>query len=506
MLTRKKLLTAVLLSLGIVILLNIVINRFSFRLDFTEDSIYSLSDATTDILEALTEPVTITAYFSENLPPDIARVRSEFRDMLTEYNNISGGMIVFEFVNPNENQEMEMKAQQDGIRPVMINVRERDQAKQQRAYLGAVLQMGESKEVIPLVQPGAAIEYELSSNIKKIAIQNKPILGLLQGNGEPTLAAIQQLNTILSVTHDVRTFEFSDTAGIPAEYSTVAIIAPKDTIPDYYFNYLDEFMARGGRLLAAVNRVNGNLQTAQGEEVSTGLENWLSKHGIEVGKDFVIDSKCSSVMVRQQQGFFQINTPVQFPYLPIVTNFADHAITGGLEQVMFPFVSSVKYSGTDTTKSVTTLLQTSERSAIKTLPLYFDIQKDWKASDFPEQHVPIALAVEGSFGGAPTKMVVFGDGDFATNGEGQQAQQVQPDNINLMVNAIDWLSDDTGLNLLRTKGITARPLDANLEDDTKLIVKYMNFLLPILLVVLYGIFRFRIKKSLRNKIAAIDYE
>jgi hypothetical protein len=47
----------------------------------------------------------------------------------------SDGLIVYEFINPSENQETGMKAQQSGIQPIMINVRERDQMKQQQAYL-----------------------------------------------------------------------------------------------------------------------------------------------------------------------------------------------------------------------------------------------------------------------------------------------------------------------------------------------------------------------------------
>ena len=73
--------------------------------------------------------------------------------------------------------------------------------------------------------------------------------------------------------------------------------------------------------------------------------------------------------------------------------------------------------------------------------------------------IPVAVAMEGKIANNTfTKMVVFSDGDFAVNGEGQQTQQLQPDNVNLMTNAIDWLSDDTGLIELRTKGVTSRPL------------------------------------------------
>jgi ABC-type uncharacterized transport system involved in gliding motility auxiliary subunit len=95
-------------------------------------------------------------------------------------------------------------------------------------------------------------------------------------------------------------------------------------------------------------------------------------------------------------------------------------------------------------------------------------------------------------------MVVIGDGNFAVNGAGQQAQQINADNVNLMVNAIDWLTDDTGLIELRTKGVTNRPLD-QLEDGRKTFLKYLNFLLPILLIIFYGIVRSQRNRALRYK-------
>jgi len=95
-------------------------------------------------------------------------------------------------------------------------------------------------------------------------------------------------------------------------------------------------------------------------------------------------------------------------------------------------------------------------------------------------------------------MVVVGDGNFAVNGSGQQVQQVNPDNVNLMVNSIDWLADDTGLIALRTKGITNRPLE-QLEDDKKAFLKYLNFLLPIVLIIIYGIIRDQRNRTRRYK-------
>ena len=58
-------------------------------------------------------------------------------------------MVVYKFVNPNENEATEREAVQNGIQPLMINVRDKDQIKQQKAYLGAVVSMGRCKGKYP---------------------------------------------------------------------------------------------------------------------------------------------------------------------------------------------------------------------------------------------------------------------------------------------------------------------------------------------------------------------
>jgi len=506
MLTRKKVRTSVLLVIGILLLANLIASRFFFRLDYTADQRYTLSDATKNILDQLDEPVTISAYFSEDLPPNVEQVRQDFRDMLVEYSSKSNGLIVYEFINPSENQETEMKAQQSGIQPIMINVRERDQMKQQRAYLGALIQMGDRKEVIPFIQPGAAMEYALSTNIKKLAVKDKPTIALLQGHGEATLSSIQQLHDQLSILYSVETIEFNDTMGVPFQYKTLVVIAPKDTIPQSHFNYLDEFLNRGGRLLVALNTVGGDLSTGAGNKVSTSFEVWLKQRGIEVEESFVIDASCSNIMVRQQQGPFMMNTPVQFPYLPNITNFTKHPITDGIESVVLIFASPIKLTTTDTSVVMFPLAVTSEKSGVQNPPLYFDVMKQWTLNDFTLSSLPIAVLVENKVPGTSGyKMVVFGDGDFAVNGEGQNAQQLSEDNISFMANAIDWLSDDTGLIELRTKGVTSRPIDTSLEDGTKTLLKYLNFLLPIILAIVYGVIRFQFKRKKRNELMITEY-
>lgn len=486
-----------LLFFGIVVLVGFLSTRFSFRLDFTGDKRYTLSDATLNILKNLEEPVTVTAYFSEKLPPNVEETKSDFKDLLVEYANRSNGNVVYEFIDPAEKQETEQEVMQKGIQPVMINVREKDEVKQQKAYLGAILKMGNESDVIPFVQPGAAMEYALSSSIKKLSVKEKPKIAFLEGQGEPSMQAIAQVRSVLSVLYDVTSYSIADTAPIPTTFKTLAVVAPKDSFTGLQLQRLDEFVSNGGNLLVAINRVNGDFSTSMGTPVSTGLEVWLNQKGISVEEKFVMDAQCGTVNVQQRQGFFTFQTPVQFPYLPLVSNFADHPISKGLERVMFVFASPITYSFPDTSVKVIELAKTSNRANTAPGSTFFDIMKQYTEADFPLSSLPLAIAVEGLGANKTGKLVVFGDGDFAVNGEGQQAQQLQPDNVSFMVNAIDWLSDDTGLNELRTKGVTSRPIKEQLEDSKKTMIKYSNFLIPILLVIVYGIVRLQLRNRKR---------
>ena len=495
---KKSISSQILLIIIVLVLINVLSDKFFVRLDFTADQRYTLSKATKDILRSLPEPVTITAYFTEDLPQGIAKSKRDFKELLVEYATISKGKVVYEFIDPNQDKAVEQQAIQSGIRPVVINVREKDQVKQQKVFLGVKIQMGENTETIPLIQPGTAMEYALSSAIKKIAIEDKPLIGFLQGQGEPSLASFRQVLAQLSVLYNVEPVTISDTIDNLSKFKTITIISPADTFSDAHFSQIDNYLSNGGNLFIAMNRVNADMQTSQGVSLETGLEKWLANKGLLVEENFVVDGNCGTVGVRQQAGMFNFTQQVKFPYMPIITNFEDHPITKGLEQVVMPFVSSITYVG-DTSLNFIPIAKSSKKSGTQSLPVYFDINKKWKNTDLPLSNITVAAILSGKISGDKlSKIILVADGDFPVNGEGQQAQQLQPDNVNLMVNSIDWLSDATGLINLRTKGVTSRPLD-QIEGGTKAMLKWGNFLLPIFIVIIYGIIRMQRRKKLRIK-------
>ncbi len=486
--------TSILLILGIIVMANLVSRQYFFRMDMTQDKQFTLSNATRNILSELENPITVTAYFSEDIPQQFQKTKKDFQETLIEYSTRSKGMLDYVFVDPAESPEREQEAAQNGIQPRLAQVREKDQMSSQKVFMGAVLEMGDQKEVIPFIMPNSPIEYPMSTAIKKLSVLDKPSVGIVNGYGCPTLTDLQAAYQSLSILYNVENVDLASETSIPDRFKAVALIAPKDSIPAIHLAKLDDYLSRGGNLLIGANAVDGNLQNAQGTILTTGLETWLRNKGIEVNPSFVIDASAGSVTIQQRQGFFNVQTPVKFPFLPLVNKFADHPITKGLEQVVMPFASNITYTGSSENTWMP-LAFSSEQSGIVPPPTFFDVvNKKWTAADFPQSNLVLGGVLSGNLvGNVASNIVVFGDGDFPLQG-----RDVQSDNVSLMVNSIDWLSDDTGLIELRTKGVASRPID-ELEEDRRTFLKYLNFGLPIILVIAYGFFRKQRTRNLRMK-------
>lgn len=482
----------------VLVMANLVVSRFQLRLDLTGDKRFTLSPATREILSDLPEAVTVTAYFTGELPPHLALARDEFRDLLVEYAQRSGGNVVYEFIDPNMADSLEEQALAKGIRPLLVNTRAKDKAEQLKVYMGAVVRMASEEGIIPVIQPGAPLEWELSSRIKQVSVAEKPVVGILQGHGEPSIEAQAQMAFGLGIHYGVEAMAIYDTLPIHGRFRSIIIVDPKDTIPAMRLQRLEEFMARGGGVVIAFSGVSSDLRNSPAiNPRETGLAGWLRHLGIEVGQQVIVDAQCGQVQVMQQRGFFNVQTAVAFPYFPLVTDFGDHPVTKGLEAVLLQFASPLKWVGTDDFKA-TPLLRSSPNSNLLSPPLVIDIQRNWSKADFlPEPHV-MGYAVEGPFGGgAGSRMVVLGNGDLAVSGT-DRAMQINPDNVNLMVNAVDWVSDQTGLIDLRGKEVTYRPI-RELEDGQRAWIKWSNLLVPVGLVLLYGLLRAQWRRRQRRQ-------
>jgi len=487
---------SVLLVIGIVALVFLLSREFFFRIDLTEDKEFTMSKATKAILRNLDEPVNVKAYFTEKLSPEFERVKTDFQNLLIEYNNISKGKVNYQFIDPGNDQAKEQEAAQSGIQPFLINERKKDEASQKKAYMGAVVEVGDQKEVLPFINQQSPMEYDLTTAIKKMSVKDKPSLGFVQGNGEPSLQQMPQLVQGLSVIYTVENVDLSKDEPIADRIKALVIVSPMDSIPDAQFRKLDDYISKGGKVIAAVNAVTGDFSTATGSAVNNNFFGWLASHGITIDPTFVVDNSCGKVTVQQRLGNFNIPMQINFPYLPLIKTFSDHPATNGIEAVLFQFASPIKFSSKDGAL-FTTLVTSSNKAGTLTPPIQFDVQKQWTQADFPLSNIPLGGVVEGLMNNQESRLVVFSDGDFVVSQEGN----LNPDNINLMLNTIEWLVDKSGLSELRDKGVVYRPIE-DLEEGKRTFTKYFNFLLPLALVGVVGIWRSQ--RARRNRIQRME--
>ncbi len=494
---RQNLATGILLTIAIVVVANVFSYFYFFRIDSTKERRYTLSPATKDILNSLTKPVTITAYYTENSIPAISRARSDFKDILIEYAARSGNKVVFNFVNPNKSDSLEKTAQHNGIAPFPVQVREKDEMKSVKVYLGAVVKMGDKMDVLPLIDPNGSLEYDLSNSIKKLSIDKKPLVGFLSGNGEPALNEMQQVDMSLSALHTTQDLRLNDSLPIPSEYNTITLINPKDTFRHGQLRQLDAFLARGGRMFIAYSGLNSDLRTGTGMMDNTGLSQWLASKNIMLDNKYIIDARCGNIGVPQNLGGMSYNEQVPFPFLPIISNFSNHPVSKDLGSILFGFATDLKFIGDTNKVKYTPIAFTSDKTGLKKIPVTFDIAHKWEQGEFPLANLVVGAAFNG-IGSPDSRIILVTNGDFAVNGSGKQARKLNPDNVNLVSNSIDWLSDNTGLLDLRSKVVKFVPI-RDVSDGQKTFLKYMNFSLPLLLVIFYGIIRMQVKKNLRKR-------
>ena len=485
--TRKHTLFAqVGLLLVLFIFLNLIASKLYFRLDFTEDKRYTLSSSTLNLLKNLEQVITVKAYFSEDLPPDVLPLRREFEEVLTEYAQRSkNGRLVYAFENPNESEEKERSAQQEGITPALLNVRERDQVKQMRAYMGAVLYAGDKKEVVPFLNTQRSPEYALTIALTKLLVKEPTELALLQGYEEATVEQLKEVQKQLDVRYKITPFSLPDSTSIPTTYRTLLWIAPKKDILPADMDKVSDYLKRGGSVFVAHSIIEADLKQLSLSEKNIGIKTFLKRYGVDVVSSAVVDANANSVNVAQQQAGFTITTQIRFPYFPIIQTFAEHPITTDLEAAYLQFPCAFTY--TDTASNFVSLMRTSEYTGLTSLPGYIDIQKDWSKTDFRQGPVTVALALEGTpLPSSEAKLVAVAEQNFVVPYENNP--NLSPDNILFAANAIDWLSDDTGLVELRSKGISSRPLEA-IEDETKTLLSYLNMGSPIFIILLYAVLR-----------------
>ncbi len=478
----------------ILVVVNVIAVSLFVRVDLTDDDVYSLSPASIELVRALEDPVTVRAFFTSDLPAPYNSNRRFLKDKLDDYRAYGGRKVQYQFVDPSSESQTEEEVRRIGIPPIQIQVIERDNVQLKSAYMGVSIEFGGEREIIPVVQDLSTLEYDITSAIRRLTRDELPVVGFLTGHGEPSVFQdMSSLRQALARNYDVRAVSAS-ASGLDPQPEALVIVAPKDTMPAEHVRAIDRYVQEGGRLALLLNEVTADIQQGQASALDVGLKPLLEAYGIGLRTDLVSDVQSSVVTVQQQSGFFNIARQIEYPFLPIASRFnSENMMVNRLREMLFYFVSTIDTSMVAPGVRVEPLVYSSPRSATQEGFFFIQPMMD-RRPEYEDGPFTLAAAYTGTFPSpfdtsnesAPTRIVVVADGDFLN----ESVLGRIPGNIEFGLNMVDWLVQDEELMEIRAKKIEPRALE-DVDDGSRPWIKYANMFGPAILVILFGLVRWR---------------
>lgn len=515
------------LMLAILVFINLLAFRTSFRLDLTANKVYTLSDVTKRMLGSLDDNFLVRAYFSPDLPPPYHNHRENVHQLLEEYRAYSGGKLHYQFVNPQASTEDEEQALKEGVTPVQVKVIRENKLQSAKAYVGMTFTYGDRQERLPVVSSLERLEYEISGSLKKMTAPEVKSISVLKGIGGPGLDDMKTFVAGLSRQYAVNTVELSTRTPISRDVDVLLVVAPTRKFSEPEKFILDQFIMRGGRVAFFLNAVTLEKSTFRMNVNDVNLDDMFDAYGWIINKDVVADARCAPYIVRSEAAGVPFSTEILYPFYPVATEFnRDVALVKDLSPVALTFASSVDTRLAGIRGSAATVIVTSSTQSrsfpsdsiqvnpIQTLP----------SSEFTENGIPLAATLEGSFHSAfadtrdpvireaiagatnsqvlsrspRTRIVVVGDGDFVLD-----RAFYGYDNVAFAVNAVDWLVGDTFLASIRSRDVGVRPL-TEISEAKKTLIKYVSFAGPPLIILLMGM-AWTVGKSMRRRKHKLSY-
>ena len=517
--TNKSVLTNMVLFVAILIILNLVSVSLFTRIDLSKGKIYSLSKASKKAVRDLDDRLVIKAYFTKNLPGELADARRFTQDLLSEYQAFSRGKLRFEFIDPSNEETLKEEAQKNQIFPATVRALENDKFEIREVYMGLVFLYQGKSESIPLVQNTRGLEYDITSMVKKISAKGLKKVAFFDASKDEVDPRLQMqgiqsnfstARELLSGNYEVQDTDL--TAAIDKAVDALVFTGTADSLSqDQLFN-LDQFIMNGGKVVLFQEKVNVSLQEQKAETNQSNLFNLLKNYGISIKNNIVSDAECGTIQVQQQQGFFRIATPMQYPFMPVIHNMnKENVIVKNLDNVQMIFASEIDTTAVGADITVEPLMLTSSNSG-ETKGPRFDIGiMQFKNVDLKKKLIDDPKVIAGIFKGSfksyfadksdysdviaespETEILVVTDSDFIKEGAGGGVD----DNKNFFLNSVDYLAAESSLIEIRSREIAYMPLK-ELSNATRKVVKWLNILLPSILLILFGILHYR--KELRNR-------
>lgn len=494
----------------LLILVNLLSRQNYFRIDLTRDKKYTLANITKETVKKLKDTVTVSAYFSEDLPPPYAQQARYVRDLLEEYGAISLDRFAFEFIDPasleteqdkamkkdikpdifgrvvREPTSVENELQNLGVLPVEIEVIEGDKQQIKRAFMGLVVRFQDKYEVIQVVQNLSDLEKDLTRLILKLTRGKTPKVGLIK---DPSIN-IERISEIFS--KNLLLLPITE-AELPDDLDALLVAGSTKAMGKDALNKLKRFMNKGKSLAFWLDQYPVDAQTfelKQADFQDPALK-LLAELGIKLKPSFVADITCASLNI-EEQGSNAFSSPVKYPLIPELLTLPLSPITKGLSGIIVPFVSPITVDK-DAKLKTTVLAQSSKVSWQEQKPFNINPKKDWASAKIePDGPYNLMIEAEGfSDESKHGRLIVVGTSAFIWD------EFLSKPNLVLAQNMLDWLVADS-LLLMRAREFTAVPIDQELSDGAKKVIKYLNILGVPLLLILCGFLRWRKRESTRR--------
>jgi ABC-type uncharacterized transport system involved in gliding motility auxiliary subunit len=481
---------------------NLVANVWlrDWRLDLTENRLYSLSSGSREVVSGLSEPLELRFYYSRDTAgadPAFSQFAARVRELLLSYAAHSSGRLRVVEVNPEPFSEEEDEARLAGLEPV-------DLPNGESVFLGvAGSNAVDDRQAIPFLDPQREpfLEYDVTRLIYDLDNPNPTQVALItsvpmgeaamQGGGTDATGALfgSQLEGLFEV--ESLTPDFT---AIPEDTDVLAVIHPWTLSPAQLYA-VDQFILRKGRAFIAVDPASLLALSPPSQNPfgpppappSSTLQPLLSAWGIEVSQDVVLDREGGFVIGGGPGG-----GAMTFPlFLQVSADrlSRDNLITADLTgDTVFGMAGALTVSErtgvTAVTLAETTgqtmrlpaelalqqpdpmmldqMWQPTARSEILAVQLSGTLTSGYATGAPPESGLaPGAERLTES--AVPAQVVVVADSDFLLDGFYFQRGQIVFDNLFFALNAIESLSRDQSLISLRSRAPSVRRL--TMVDD-----------------------------------------
>ena len=557
---QKSNLKSLLITVAVLLIVNGIGTKFFHRFDLTKDKRYTLSETSLTIIQQVKEPLSIKIYMQGELPAEFKRLQQETQQLLEEFQAYNKN-IVFEFVNPLENEDSSMdnikELYRKGLTPVNITVDDKGKQSQAMVFPWAIAVYNNKEVNIPLLKNkmGATttekvigsvqhLEYSIADAINKITTVKQKKIAVIKGNGE--LQDILMAKFLLQIreSYHIGPFTLDSVAKSPIQslealekYDLAVIAKPTEAFSDAEKQVLDQYIINGGKTLWLVDQVAVEMDSLYNSAGATlayprdlNLNDMFFKYGFRINPDIVKDEQGSPIkLATGEQGSATQYQDFNWKFAPLVYPESTHPIVKNLGGIKFDFANPI-----DTLKNgikKTVLLKSSQYS--KKIGTPVEVNLDIVAEETSPNHyiktgnIPLGVLLEGQFHsvfenrvlpfdqptfkqeGKASKMIVISDGDLIKNQLDKNFQPVELgfdqrsgnlyDNKDFMLNCVNYLLDDTGLINIRSKD-----LDLPLLDKEKVYEKYTQIQiitigLPILILALFGLLFTYIRKRKYSK-------